>query len=180
MDLGPYNSTIFACLRGLPVAAVVRFVARPRIRSAGANLPKALVGGLLGAYGAWHVGLAVANGADWSPLWSPFPVGLAEFAAYLSSILELKQDCVARRGSLFILPGGVEVRVPLTSPLTGLAAAFLGALALLLIGRPARIEFLVTLFRQDLIIIGLNIVGVIALLDIPFMAFRIASIPNKK
>jgi hypothetical protein len=105
---------------------------------------------------------------------------LAEFAAYLSSILELKQDCVAGRGSLFILPGGVEVRVPLTSPLTGLAAAFLGALALLLIGRPARIEFFVTLFRQDLIIIGLNIVGVIALLDIPFMAFRIASIPNKK
>jgi hypothetical protein len=87
---------------------------------------------------------------------------------------------VARRGPLFILPGSVEVRVPKTSPLIGLAAAFVGALALLLSGRVARIEFLVTLFRQDLVIVGLNIVGVIALLDIPFMAFRIASIPNKK
>jgi len=180
MDFGAYNLLIFACLRGLPVAAVVRFVARPRVRSAGANLPKALVGGLLGAHGTWHVGMAVANGADWNPLWSLFPVGLAEFAAYLSSILELKQDCVARRGPLFILPGGVEVRVPITSVLIGLAAAFVGALALLLIGRVARIEFFVTLFRQDLVIIGLNIVGVIALFDIPFMAFRIASISNRK
>lgn len=180
MDFGSFNLLIFASLRGFPVAAVVRFVARPRIRSAAINLPRTLVGGVIGTYTAWHVGMAVANDSHWNPLWSLIPVGLAEFAAYLSSILELKQDCVARRGPLFILPGGVEVRVPVTSPLIGLAAASLSTIALLLIGSSAQNGFLVTLFRQDLVIIGLNLMGVIALLDIPFMAFRIASIPNRK
>jgi hypothetical protein len=47
------------------------------------------------------------------------------------------------------------------------------------IGRQVRMDVLVALFRQNAVIIGLDIVGVIALLDIPFMLSRISSVPNK-
>jgi hypothetical protein len=53
-----------------------------------------------------------SGGGDWNPLWSLIPVGVAELSGYLSAVLELKQDCVARRGPKFILPEGKEVWLP--------------------------------------------------------------------
>jgi hypothetical protein len=178
MDFGAYNLLVYASLRGLPVAIIVRFIMRPR-RRAEPNLPKALAGGILGVYACWHVGIAAAGKETWNPMLSLIPVAVAEFAAYLSTVLELKQECVARKGAQFILPGGQEIWVPKTAPLTGVVAGLVGAFILLQIGNQVRIEFLVTLFRQKLIETGLTVVGIIALLDIPFMASRIASVPNK-
>lgn len=179
VDFGVYNLLIYATLRGLPVAAVVRFVTRPRVRGEAANLPRSFVGGLLAVYACWHVGMAAAGAGGWNPLWSLIPLGVAEFAAYLSTVLELKQECIAIRGNKFILSDGKEVHLRKTAPLMGLVAGLVGALILLALGSRARIEFLVTLFRQNAIVIGLNIVGVIVLLDIPFMASRIAALPRK-
>jgi len=96
MDFGTYNLLVYASLRGLPVAIIVRFIMRPR-RRGGANLPKALAGGILGLYACWHVGIAAAGKETWNPMLSLIPVAVAEFAAYLSTVLELKQECVARK-----------------------------------------------------------------------------------
>lgn len=178
MDFGAYNLVVYASLRALPVAAIVRFITRPR-RHDGANLPKSLAGGILGVYACWHVGLAAAGGKAWNPLLSLIPVAFAEFAAYLSSVLELKQECVARKGPRFILQGGNEIRLPKTAPLIGVVAGLVAAFILLQIGQQLRIVFLVTLFRQMIVEIGLTVIGVICILDIFYMSSRIASIPNK-
>ena len=179
MDFGAYTLLVYASLRGFPVATIVRFIMRPRRHGGAANLPKSLVGGIVGIFLCWHVGLALVGKEPWNPLLSVIPVALAEFGAYLSTVLELKQECVAWRGEKFILAGGQEILLPKTAPLKGIVAAIIGAFVLMLVGNAARIEFLVTLFRQDLIAPGLSIVGVIALLDILFMISRIASVPNK-